>query len=57
VDQPLIEVMCLNNTEYMAANASNAQAVVDQSRSLINDYTRRSAIILNQWIDLLKEAA
>jgi len=57
VDQPLIEVMCLNNTEYMAANASNAEAVVDQSRSLINDYTQRSAIILNQWIDLLKEAA
>jgi GMP synthase (glutamine-hydrolysing) len=55
VDQPLVEVMCMNNREYMAANGAEAQAVIDQSQSLIGEYMQRSAIILNGWIDLMEK--
>jgi len=57
VDQPLIEVMCLNNVEYMAANGADAYSVVDQSKAFITEYMRRSAAVLNSWIDKLEEAA
>ena len=55
VDQPALEVMCLNNADYMAANGSDAQAVIDQSQSVLGDYMQRSAIILNAWIDLMEK--
>jgi len=57
VDQPLVEVMCLNNVEYMAANGTDAQSVVDQSAVFIDEYMRRSAAVLNSWIDKLEETA
>lgn len=55
VDQPLIEVMCLNNVEYMAANGVDAHSVVDQSVPFIDEYMQRSAVVLNSWIDMLEE--
>jgi len=57
VDLPLLEIMCLNNTDYMAANGSDAQAVVEQSRSLIDAYMQRCAVVLNAWADLLESPA
>jgi GMP synthase (glutamine-hydrolysing) len=54
VDYPLIEVMCMNNVDYMAANGVDAQAVVDGSRPLMDEYLNRSANILNAWIDKLE---
>jgi GMP synthase (glutamine-hydrolysing) len=57
VDQPLIEVMCLNNVDYMAANGADAHSVVDQSKAFIEGYMRRSAAVLNSWIDKLENAA
>lgn len=57
VDQPLIEVMCLNNVDYMAANGADAQSVVDESKAFIDEYMRRSRAVLNSWIDKLEEAA
>lgn len=57
VDYPLIEVMCLNNVDYMAGNGVDAQAVVNQSLGRIDDYIIRSANILNAWIDKLEVAA
>jgi len=56
VDMALIEVMCLNNVDYMAANGADAVSVIEQSRLLIEDYMQRSANILNAWIDLMEEA-
>lgn len=55
VDMALIEVMCLNNVDYMAANGADAVSVIEQSRLLIDDYMQRSANILNAWIDLMEE--
>jgi GMP synthase (glutamine-hydrolysing) len=57
VDLPLIEVMCLNNVDYMAANGADAHSVVDKSKALIDEYMRRSAVVLNSWIDKLEETA
>ncbi len=57
VDFPLIEVMCLNNVDYMASNGVDARAVVDRSRSMLDDYMIRSGTILNAWIDMLEVQA
>lgn len=57
VDLPLIETMCLPNVDYMASGGVDAEAVVAQSRTLINDYMERSGKILNGWIDILEASA
>jgi len=57
VDYPLIEVMCLNNVDYMADSGVDAQKVVDQSQPIMDEYLNRSANILNAWIDKLEVAA
>jgi GMP synthase (glutamine-hydrolysing) len=57
VDYPLIEVMCLNNQGYMADNGVDAEAVVNQSIGMIDDYIIRSGNILNAWLDKLGAVA
>ncbi len=57
VDYPLIEVMCLNNVDYMARYGVDAQAVVDRSRGMLDDYLTRSGRILHAWIDMLEVQA
>jgi len=54
VDQPLIEIMCLNNVDYMVSGGVDAQAVVDLGQQRMPEYMQRSAAILNAWIDLLE---
>jgi GMP synthase (glutamine-hydrolysing) len=52
VDQPLIETMCRNNSEYMAANGVDAEAVIVESRGKIGKFESRCAEILRRWLDL-----
>jgi GMP synthase (glutamine-hydrolysing) len=51
-DQRLIETMCRNNSEYMAANGANAEVVIDQSRANVPKYGDRCVQVLNRWVDL-----
>ena len=57
VDYPLIEVMCLNNVDYMASNGVDSRDVLDRSQSMLDDYLIRSGRILDAWIDMLEVQA
>ena len=54
VDMELIEVMCMSNADYMEENGADAEAVIKQSRALIDEYMQRSSVTLDAWIDLLE---
>jgi GMP synthase (glutamine-hydrolysing) len=51
-DQHLIEVMCRNNSAYMAANGVDAETIIEQSRTNLPDYERHCDRILSRWVDL-----
>jgi GMP synthase (glutamine-hydrolysing) len=53
-DQQLIEIMCRNNSQYMATNNINAEIVIKESRARIADYERRCAQVLARWVKLLR---
>lgn len=57
VDQPLLEIMCLNNVAYMLEHGVDVQAVVNASDEFISSYQETSADILNAWIDMLEVAS
>lgn len=52
VDQPLIEVMCRNNSAYMAANGVDAETIIDQSRRNLPRFGSHCERVLNRWVDL-----
>lgn len=51
VDQPLIEIMCNENTAYMQANGYDAEVVISEIEKFLIDYQLRCSLILNKWID------
>jgi GMP synthase (glutamine-hydrolysing) len=50
-DQELIETMCRNNAQYMAANGFDPNVVIEESRKRIGDFERRCADVLKAWLD------
>ena len=54
-NQQLIEIMCRNNSEYIAANGIDAEVLIDQSRAKIRDFERQCAEVLDKWLDLCNE--
>lgn len=53
VDQPLVEVMCRNNAEYMASNGFDAEAVIAESRKNLPAFAEACKGVLNRWLDLV----
>lgn len=56
VDQPLLEVMCRNNRDYLADNGFDAEAIIAESRSRLPEFERRCAIVLDRWLELVADA-
>jgi GMP synthase (glutamine-hydrolysing) len=52
VDQNLIEVMCRNNSEYMAAQGIDSDTVIKQSLTNLPRFESCCAQVLNRWVDL-----
>lgn len=50
-DQPLVEVMCRNNREYMSTNGFESQTVIDQSRIHMPTFEQHSGKVLDCWLD------
>jgi GMP synthase (glutamine-hydrolysing) len=55
IDQPLIEIMCNNNRDYMAENGSNADEVIAGSVACLQESSRYTTTILERWIAQVKE--
>lgn len=53
VDQALVEIMCRNNVDYMAANGYDADAVIEESALLLPGYEDRTRPMFTAWMDLL----
>lgn len=52
VDQPLIDVMCRNNADYLASNGFDAETIIAQSEANMPAFERACQQVLNRWIDL-----
>jgi GMP synthase (glutamine-hydrolysing) len=53
VDQPLVEVMCRNNADYMASNGLDAEAVIAESRTNLPAFADACRGVLSRWLDLV----
>ena len=53
VDQPLVEVMCRNNADYMASNGFDAEAIIAESRKHLPAFAEACKGVLNRWLDLV----
>lgn len=53
VDQPLLEVMCRNNADYMASNGFDAEAVIAESKKNLPVFAEACKGALNRWLDLV----
>lgn len=53
VDQPLLELMCRNNSEYLAASGVEPQAIIEGSRWHLPAFERNCRRMLDRWIDLI----
>lgn len=53
VDAPLVEVMCRNNADYMAANGFDAEAIIAESRENLPAFAEASKHVLDRWLDLV----
>jgi len=53
VDQPLVEVMCRNNADYMASNGFDAEAIVTESRAHLPAFADASKGVLGRWLGLV----
>jgi len=56
MDTDLVDIMCRQNTEYMAANGSDADAVIAESRDKLPAYQQRTRPMFEAWVDLLDAA-
>lgn len=54
VDQQLIEIMCRNNSAYMATSGVDAETVIDESRTNLPEFEARCGQVLNRWVDLCR---
>ena len=60
IDRPLLEIMCRNNADYMAANGFDADTVIAEAGQYLDDATARDLLVLMRWLDrvqTLREAA
>ncbi|MGH6734589.1 MAG: type 1 glutamine amidotransferase [Methyloceanibacter sp.] len=53
VDEPLVELMCRNNADYMAANGFDAETIIGESRRHLPIFAGACKQILDRWIDLI----
>jgi GMP synthase (glutamine-hydrolysing) len=53
VDRPLLEVMCRNNRNYMAANGVDAETIIAESATRLPAFERQCRVTLNRWLDLV----
>lgn len=54
IDAPLLQVMCRNNADYMAANGFDADAVIADAASRLDPVVARYAAVLTRWLDLVE---
>lgn len=55
VDGPLVETMCLNNSDYLASSGFDAQAIIDDSRLHMPAFERHCRDVLTRWLDLFAD--
>ena len=53
VDQPLVEVMCRNNADYMASNGFDAEAIIAESIENLPAFADACRGVLDRWLDLV----
>lgn len=53
VDQPLVEVMCRNNADYMASNGFDAEAIIAEGQKNLPTFAEACKGVLNRWLDLV----
>lgn len=53
VDGPLIEVMCRNNADYMAANGFDAEAIIAESEEKLPAFAGACEEMLRRWLDMI----
>lgn len=55
IDAPLLEVMCRNNADYMAANGFDADSVIAAGEIHLADVIDRSFWMLGRWLDRIAD--
>lgn len=53
VDQALVDVMCRNNADYMAANGFDAETIIEQSVTRLPAFESACKRVLGRWLDLV----
>lgn len=53
IDRPLVEVMCRNNADYMAANGFDAGAIIADSANNLPAFAGACEEMLQRWLDLI----
>jgi len=53
VDPPLVEVMCQNNADYLAANGLDGDSILKASETNLPPYVAHCRAVLNRWLDLI----
>lgn len=53
VDGPLIDVMCRNNADYMAANGFDAEEIIAESAEKLPAFVGVCGEMLRRWLDLI----
>jgi GMP synthase (glutamine-hydrolysing) len=52
-DRPLLEIMCRNNRDYMAANGFDAETIIAESSTRLPAFERHCRVMLERWLDLV----
>jgi GMP synthase (glutamine-hydrolysing) len=55
IDGPLLEVMCRNNADYMAANGFDADSVIAAAEQYLDEVDARSRLLLARWLDQVQD--
>jgi len=53
VNQALVDVMCRNNADYMAANGFDAKTIIEQSLTRLPSFESACKRVLGRWLDLV----
>jgi GMP synthase (glutamine-hydrolysing) len=54
VDEPLVGVMCRNNSGYLSSNGFDARTIIDESKAHLPTFERHCGTVLNRWLDLFQ---
>jgi GMP synthase (glutamine-hydrolysing) len=57
IDAPLLEIMCRNNADYMAANGFDADTVIAAGADHLDGVMARDRLLLGRWLDRLQALA